>query len=431
MECEKNETSSSQEINPVTKKIMVIIGLVIFLLVPLYLVENQISDRKGYEEVARKEVAKGWGGSVEFGAPKLVIRDKYYYSSLSETIIEINSKEKKRGVFYVPVYVTKLKSKLTFNKPIIADEKSIKPSQSPDHIIFKVKPITSIQNYKITDTATGGELKAKLADDGIKVSLDELKNIDIFSNNIEVEITVRGTGMVTYESTSDLEKVKMVGNWKKPMFIGAVLPTDNMLSSNGFEAFWTLNSLTTETDGARLVTPIGADFLWINTDYSMTEKAIKYGILFIALTFLLVFVAEFVGGIKIHLVQYGFIGLSISVFYLLLLAISETIGFGFAYLISSLATSGLIVIYVNGFLNNKRFVRMILLEQFILNLFFYILLTLEESAFLVGSVGLFFALAVIMLSTRKLNWYFDMKDGRIDVQNTSGESSNIDDVAKS
>ncbi len=137
----------------------------------------------------------------------------------------------------------------------------------------------------------------------------------------------------------------------------------------------------------------------------MIEKAVKYGILFIALTFILVFIVEFVSKAKIHPLQYGLIGLSISVFYLLLLAISETVGFDIAYLISSLAVTGLIVFYVKGFLNQKKFVRMILTEQIVLNGFFYTLLSLEESAFLIGSLGLFIALTIFMMITRKFDWY--------------------------
>ncbi len=197
----------------------------------------------------------------------------------------------------------------------------------------------------------------------------------------------------------------MVGNWTKPKFIDEILPTDTITSSKGFEATWTLNALPKWENGSREVKSIGLNHLWISTDYSMIEKAVKYGILFIALTFILIFIVEFMSKAKIHPLQYGLIGLSISIFYLLLLAISESLGFDIAYLLSSLAVTGLIVFYVRGFLNQKKFVKMVLIEQIILSTFFYILLALEEKAFLIGSIGLFVALSVFMTITRKFDWY--------------------------
>ena len=103
--------------------------------------------------------------------------------------------------------------------------------------------------------------------------------------------------------------------------------------------------------------------------------------------------------------QYGLMGLAISVFYLLLLAISESTGFDIAYGISTAAVTGLILFYIKGFIREVKFVRMILCEQLVLSGFFYLLLSLEESAFLVGTIGLFIVLTAFMAVTRKFDWY--------------------------
>jgi inner membrane protein len=403
----ENENKQKLELNSVTKKVLVILGLALVLMVPLSQVENQIISRREHETVAQKEVAKGWGENVAFGSPVVSASERDVYPAISETTIEVDSKDKKRGVFRVPVYIATLKTKVTFSKP--ATKKTETPKDEKlselDHLILPVKPIASIQSFKIKDLASGKELKAKLVDGGVRLSADELPNKDFFTNQLEIEVSARGTGPITYESNSDQDKVKMLGNWTKPKFVDEILPTETKLSSKGFEASWTLNALPKWEDGSREEKSIGLNHLWIGTDYSMIEKAVKYGILFIALTFILVFVVEFMSKAKIHPLQYGLIGLSISVFYLLLLAISESIGFDIAYLISSLAVTGLIVFYVRGFLNQKKFVRMILTEQLFLGIFFYILLSLEESAFLIGSLGLFIALSIFMTITRKFDWY--------------------------
>ncbi len=403
----ENEQKQKSEMNAVTKKVFVILGLALVLIVPLSQVENQISSRREYETLAQKEVAKGWGENVVFGSPVLSVSEQNVYPTSSDTTIEVDSKEKKRGAFRVPVYTATLKTKLTFHNPGPPKTVSLKEKKHSDldHLLFSIKPTSSIQNFKIKEATSGKELKAKLVDGGIRVSIDELPNKDLFSNQLEIEVSTRGTGPITYESNSDQDNVKMRGNWRKPKFIDEVLPTETNLSPNGFEASWTLNALPKWEDGSREVKSIGLNHLWIGTDYSKIERAVKYGILFIALTFILVFVVEFMSKARIHPLQYGLIGLSISVFYLLLLAISETVGFDTAYLVSSLAVTGLIAFYVRGFLNQKRFVKMILTEQVVLSGFFYTLLSLEESAFLIGSVGLFIALAIFMAITRKFDWY--------------------------
>ncbi|RYZ83952.1 MAG: cell envelope integrity protein CreD, partial [Proteobacteria bacterium] len=206
-------------------------------------------------------------------------------------------------------------------------------------------------------------------------------------------------------SNSDQDTVKILGNWTKPKFSDEILPAQSKLDQNGFEAVWNLNSLPKFEDSSRTNKTVGLTHLWVGSDYSKIEKAIKYGILFIALTFLMVFIIEMRSKIKIHPFQYGLIGISISLFYLLLLAISEVIGFDAAYAIATGAVTTLIGFYVHGFIKDKVFIRTIIAEQVLLSGFFYLLLSLEESAFLVGTLGLFMALAAFMSLTRKFDWY--------------------------
>lgn len=402
-----NEIRQKSDLNGVTKKVFIILGLVLALMIPLSQVEDQINSRRDYETVAQKEVAKGWGDNVTFGSPVVSSAEGKVYPASSETTIEVDSKEKKRGLFRVPVYVATLKTRVTFTKLTTQKIETANDSKlaDSDHLTLPVKPIAAIQSIKVRELSTATELKTRLTEDGIHLSVTELPNRDFFNNQLEIEIAARGTGPLTYESNSDQDKVKMVGNWPKPKFIDEILPTETKLSPKGFEASWTLNALPKWQDLSRTVKSIGLSHLWIGTDYSMIERTVKYGILFIALTFLLVFIVEFMSKARIHPFQYGMIGLSISLFYLLLLSISETTGFDIAYVISSLAVTGLIVFYVRGFLNQKRFVKMILTEQVVLSTFFYVLISLEESAFLIGSLGLFLALSIFMTLTRRFDWY--------------------------
>ncbi len=191
----ENEQKQKNEFNAVTKKVLIILSLVLGLMLPLSQVEDQISSRREYETIAQKEVAKGWGEKVAFSSPVLTISEKNIYPMTSETTITVGSKEKKRGVFQVPVYVATLKTKVTFSKPInqqIEPTKEMNLSEA-DHIFLSTKPISSIQNFKIRETVSGQEIKAKLVDGGIWLSVNELPNKDIFSNTFEIEISTRGT----------------------------------------------------------------------------------------------------------------------------------------------------------------------------------------------------------------------------------------------
>ena len=393
--------------NEVTKKMIVMMVLAPFLIVPLAFVGEQIHDRKEFETTAQQVVAKGWGNEITLGTPTFSFLQKNFYASNSESVLKVESQEKKRGVFKVPVYTANFKTNIRFNKTDQSATDKVLSSQSyrEDYLLIPIQPTNSIQSFNMKEVETGKELKATLAQNGIRVSLDQFSNKDFFDKSIQIEIVTRGTGVITYQSSADKEHFKMLGNWIKPKFVEDILPAVSKLSDKGFEADWDLNAFPSWESGPRQIKSIGMNHLWVGTDYLMLERAVKYGVLFIALTFVLMFVVEFVGNVKVHPIQYALIGLTICVFYLLLLAISESLGFNWAYLISSLAVTGLIGYYIGGFLQQKKFVKLILAEQIVLNVFFYVLLTLEETSLLLGSVGLFMALAALMTITRKFDWY--------------------------
>lgn len=396
-----------RETNSVTKKVSVILFLTFILCIPLLMVENQISGRRVYESIAQEEVAKGWGKAVGLGSAKLLTKVNTIYPASSETVIEIDSQEKRRGLFSVPVYIAKLKSKVNFSNAIkqMQAPENIEKLNKDDYLSILVKPVASVQSFKVIDASTGKELNAKLTDEGITLLAKDLLSNSIFTHQLEIEISIRGTGSLYFESSSEQDKVQIVGNWKKPKFTEEVLPTYTKITSNGFEASWVLNNLPKLVQNSKETRVIGLELLWVGADYAKIERAAKYGVLLIALTFLLVFLVEYMSQARIHFLQYGLIGLSLSLFYLLLLAFSESLGFDVAYVISAVAVSGLIVFYVKGFLNSSKFVKMILAEQVLLSSFFYVLLSLEESAFLVGAIGLFAALAAFMAITRRFDWF--------------------------
>jgi inner membrane protein len=389
------------ELNHASVKLLSVIGITLGLLLPLSQVENQIGARRDHEDEAERQVAKGWGQNVELRSAILVTPSTSLESTSANTLITIETQEKKRGVFRFPVFTATARTKVTFTVP--ARRPGPKGFQAmSDRAIFTVRPRAAIQHFTVKD-GSGKEVKATLVDEGIRVMLGD--GPDAYSQELEFEVVTRGTGPVTYTSASDHDSVEMNGNWTKPKYLEDLLPDRSALSAKGFEAFWELYALPQEGDGPRQTRQIGLSHLWIGTDYAMIERATRYGVLFIALTFLLVLIVEFVGRVAVHPLQYGLIGAALSIFYLLLLAFSESVGFDWAYVISSGAVTALIVLYAKGFVKSARYVRLIFTQQIILSIFFYTLLSLEERSFLVGSIGLFIALAAFMLGTRKVDWY--------------------------
>ncbi|MBK9568296.1 MAG: inner membrane CreD family protein [Saprospiraceae bacterium] len=148
-------------------------------------------------------------------------------------------------------------------------------------------------------------------------------------------------------------------------------------------------------------------------NYSKSYRAGKYMILFVILTFLVVFLTEIVERIHIHIFQYTLIGLALAIFFTLLLSISEFWGFDLAYSGAAVATIGLIFLYSLGMFKNKRSSALLLGLMVALFAYIYIIIQLEKTALLAGSIGLFVIIALTMYVTRKIKWFEENNDGQI------------------
>ncbi len=224
------------------------------------------------------------------------------------------------------------------------------------------------------------------------------------------EVTINGVDALDILPLGDATTVAMTSDWPAPSFRGLVLPTARTVRSDGFEANWRVSQFARpfpgvwEGDlgeaghqagfGVRLIDPV--------SPYRLSERAVKYGLLVIALTFVTAFVFERWTTVALSGVQYTLIGLALSVFYLLLLSLSEFVGFAAAYAISSVAVAGQVSAYALTVGAGRRGAA--LLGGLLLGLyaFLYVTLSAETYALLAGSLALFIALSAIMAVTRKL-----------------------------
>jgi inner membrane protein len=204
----------------------------------------------------------------------------------------------------------------------------------------------------------------------------------------------------------------MQSKWSNPSFDGNVLPTERTVSDNGFTAKWSFNKASlpfttvlknAELDKANLA--FGVAMVQPADQYAKTSRSVKYAILIIGLTFALFFIIELMQKKALHPVQYVLVGLALSIFYTLLLSISEIILFDYAYLIAATATVVLIMLYAKGHFNNWATASIFGGILSALYGFIFVLIRLEDTALLVGSIGLFIVLALVMYASRKINWY--------------------------
>jgi inner membrane protein len=246
-----------------------------------------------------------------------------------------------------------------------------------------------------------------------------LRAIDLASRDtvtVRLRIAFGGSGSLAFAPIGRRTEVSLASPWPSPGFSGRHLPASHSIDRDGFSAKWSISNLSRRYGqlwdsggrsepaaeavidsafGVMLVNPVDA--------YRETDRAIKYGIMFIGLTFAACLLFEFATGIRAHAAQYGLIGLSLCVFYLLLLSFAEHVGFGPAYLVSAAAVAAQASVY-NWMLHRRR--RAALAFGAILAGLFaglYALLQLEDVALLTGSLVLFAVLSLAMWFTRNLH----------------------------
>jgi inner membrane protein len=232
-----------------------------------------------------------------------------------------------------------------------------------------------------------------------------------------LELDIKGTRSLMFFPAGGETTLQITSPWPHPSFTGSSLPETHDIRADGFTAAWKSgaygrplagmwSSFAEPADlkrqaesgefGVTLVQPIDP--------YSETDRAVKYGVLFLLLTFMTVFIWEITRGVRVHPIQYLFVGFALCIFYLLLLAFSEHVGFDRAYVVASAATVTLIAWYWRWVTNGVTGGAAMGAILSVLYALLFLLLRLEDYALLAGSIGLFVILAIVMFITRRVNW---------------------------
>lgn len=231
---------------------------------------------------------------------------------------------------------------------------------------------------------------------------------------VNFSLALNGTGALSVVPLGRNSEFSLTSNWPHPGFYGSFLPVTREISASGYTAKWRsswyANNLDNEfslRNNVRLSELPAFSVLTATPvdQYQLTDRAVKYAVLLIALTYMAFFVCEVLSGVVMHPVQYLLVGLSLVMFYLLLLALSEHIGFSMAWLIASLAGAALMAFYLQAVLKGWRSSLLFAGGLLALDGVLWQLLRSQEMALLFGSGLLFIALAAVMLLTRHIDWY--------------------------
>jgi inner membrane protein len=426
--------------NSATARLVVMTVLTVALLIPIAWVQIIVSERAGRRDVAAAEIGTTWGGPQLVTGPVLAVPYTVVWEDNTgrrgtcramflpkDLRIEgtLRAETRTRGIFDVIVYHTQLKVSGRFTRPDANDIPSdaIDWSRATLNVgVSDPRGLTRRGSLKWNGQDlqfTGGVADVGLMASGLQAALPPLDRLQGTEVPFEMTLELNGTRDLRFVPSAAETTVALDAAWPHPSFVGKALPETRQISADGFRANWQVQDFgrpfpsrwkSNEVNREQLLaqaneSAFGLALVQPVDIYQQAERAVKYAVLFVSLTFLVFFLWEVFHASLLHPMQYAFIGFALCIFYLLLVSLSEHTGFDVAYVASAGVTTLLIAGYARSVLGGLRQGLSVCAALAALYGFLYLLLRLEDYALLAGSVGLFLILAVVMFITRRMNWY--------------------------
>ena len=445
---------------PFLAKLLTVGGVALMVWVPLGATRGKIEERQRLNNDARHSIAESSAGEQRVVAPVLrlaclesyldertvgekgherIVREKkerecpplYLAPDALEVTgrVDLEQTPRYRGIHRVRLYRAPLKVAGRYKLPEI-------PEQRPDtgrrfgyaQLVLPIADARGVKNTpRLTLNGAAYEFKpgtgSAILGQGLSAGLgagNQLGRDVTFSFDLEL------AGMERFSVVPFARNavVKLASNWPAPSFTGKFLPDERKVSEDGFTAEWRINEFASGGEAALrdwLAKPAGEQGVptaWSNAApaltinliepvnlYLQSYRAAEYGFLFIGLTFMLVLAFELAGAARVHPVQYGLVGMALAVFFLLLIALAEHIGFARAYLAAACGSVSLITWYAIGMLGSAKRGLAVGVSSAALFGVLHMLLRSEDYALLMGALLVFAVLAALMLATRRLDWY--------------------------
>ncbi|KGM57143.1 hypothetical protein N799_14215 [Lysobacter arseniciresistens ZS79] len=430
-------------------KMVVVIGMTLAILVPLAMVRGVVHERQEYRQQVVRDVAASHGRAQTFAGPVLVVpyRERVeveeadaqgivrtasrvredawtFFPTALEVDGELRPDVRRRNLHQVRVYEWDATAMARFEVEIPAD-----PGPAADrrigepYLSYAIGDVSGLRRatLEVDGTARTPEPgQGYRPGEGMHVRLAALGPGRTHRIDARLGFVLAGTERLSVLPLGDSNTIVLSSSWPHPGFGGAS-PRRREIGRDGFRAEWDIPGLATnardfllhavreggndgprevamaETVGVTLVDPVDA--------YAMTDRATKYGLLFVLLTFVGFFIFELVKQLPIHPIQYGLVGLALAIFFLLLLSLGEHFPFGWSYLAAAVACIGLIAFYLSAVLRSVW--RALGFAAMLATLYacLYGLLVSEDNALVLGAGLLFVILAALMTVTRKVDWY--------------------------
>jgi inner membrane protein len=385
----------------------------LMLCIPLALISNLADERRQRREAVALQLGRVWGGAQLIAMPFLSKQPNAAIDQMSfSSNVDIKGKQsveiRKKGTYQIPFY----------NLDLDISGKVSLPA-SKDKTYYLVFPVSSLLRVSVESAKYGNKPIKQIKNDSRFIAFKIVP--ETYEEEISYELKVKLTGMEKFHILPMANNIRLEidSNWGDPSFTGRSLPDTRTIDKNGFKAIWNYknsedlnqkihlyNMMEESSEFVNLQEEIFGVSLIVAVDgYHLINRVIKYGFLFIGLTLAGFFVFEAIYSLRVHLIQYIFVGFALLLFYLLLLSFSEYIGFAFAYLIAALAVLVQIYGYAIVVLRSKYRAFVLGSGISILYGFLYILINLEEYSLVTGSIGLFLLLSGIMYFTRNVDWY--------------------------
>ncbi|MDB5253153.1 MAG: hypothetical protein JWP27_2322 [Flaviaesturariibacter sp.] len=423
-------------------KAFIIILQVLLLLIPVHSVKGLIEEREARQQEAVREVSVKWAGRQVVTGPILVLpywrtmtdtanrpipvkQYAYFLPAAVSAQTTIRPEVKHRGIYQVMLFNSTLalsgrfddirldalsipESSVIWSEAFLRIQVSDMKGLSDEmRLAWKDSSITMAPDMA-TDAYSGSGLAAPLRLAGLA---------DACGARFSARLEISGSEQLLFTPVGTTSTVTMAAAWPHPSFTGTTLPQSSNVSDSGFTATWKslaihrrfpqqftdarssdghLYELTSAAFGVDLFMPVNA--------YQKTMRSVKYAVLCILLTFAAFFLIEVVNKRSVHPFQYGLVGLALVLFYTLLLSIAEYAGFNGAYVIASACTIGLIGWFAKGVLASGRLAVVLSTVLVLVYGYVFTVLQVQDFALLLGSIGLFVTLAIIMYFSRKIQW---------------------------
>ncbi|HKP32899.1 MAG TPA: cell envelope integrity protein CreD [Chitinophagaceae bacterium] len=427
--------SSFWQKNKMIFKGLLIAFLVLLLLIPTVFIMSLVDERQSRQLEAIAEISSKWAGPQTSSGPVIsipymrqtidekaqVINLKEYAYFLPETLditCSVVPEKRYRGIYQVTVYTSDIQMSGKFSKfdfeqfkipagTILWNEAAIYYELS-DVRGLKEQVVFNWGNQAIELTP------GKFSNEQFKIALSGPLTFNDSSNNggsFTMNVKTKGSENLSFVPLGKTTKVNVHSNWPNPSFTGNYLPDSRTIKDSGFDATWQILSLnrsypqqwvnkTYELNnsqfGVNLMVPVDA--------YQKSMRSVKYAILCIVLTFTAFFLIELIYLKSLHPFQYVLVGFALVIFYTLLLSISEYTGFNIAYLIASVSTIALITWYISVVLKDPKTTASIAALLALMYGFIFILIQSQDYALLMGSIGLFVTIGLVMYFSRKIKW---------------------------